>query len=266
MGILDNLKEQADQDISKKIDQQLSTENSQYIYDEQIAPKMKAIYVYLKEFTQHLNVIEQSVKVPVYSKLFPGIGELHQTAYKVSTDGSGGVVNQNKINEVYFSFRYKGTAVGEYIHHTENKLDSDRVIDFLNSHKISYTRSNNLSSKNSGALNFYITKDIPVTFKFTSNPEKSTIGLCINNHEEFEKRELIIKPADINDAYLDKLARYILKKDSDFLDIEIDDAVKNKIRQRIEAEKRAKLAEQKSENTVEQEAEPKKSFFGKLFK
>ena len=269
MGILDNLKEQADQDIRKQVKQQSSTEKSQSFYEHAITPKMKEVYLYLKELTQNLNIIEQSIKVTHYAKVFPDMGELQQTSYKINTDGSGGVVNHDKIQEVHFSFRYKGTTAGEYVHHTDNKLASDRIIDFLTNHKIPYTRADNLSSRNNGALNFYIEKDFPVTFVFSSNPEQASINLLIQNHENFEKRKLIIKPDDINEAYLDKLARYILKKDTELLDIEIDDDVKNKIRQRIEAEKKAKQVEQKSEGKAEQNKPPagaKKSLFGKLFK
>jgi len=270
MGILDNLRDQADQDISKQLDKELSNENIQLISDSLISPKMKQLYLYLKEFTQHLNKIEQTKKVLNYSKLFPELGELNQENYKINTDGSGGVVNHDKICSIHFTYRYHGAAVKEYIHHTNNKLEADRITDFLTSHKVPYTSANNLSSKNNGALNFYITKDIPVLFKFTGNPKKSIINLSIQNHENFEDRTLIIKPNDIDEEYLDKLARYILRKDSEFLNIEIDDDVKKQIRQRIEAEKQAKLAEKEAENKKgepeEQEKEPKKSFFGKLFK
>lgn len=268
MGILDNLREQADQDISKQLDKELSNENIQLISDSLISPKMKQLYLYLKEFTQHLNKIEQTKKVLNYSKLFPELGELNQENYKINTDGSGGIVNHDNICSIHFTYRYHGAAVKEYIHHTHNKLEADRITDFLTSHKVPYTSANNLSSKNNGALNFYITKDIPVLFKFTANPKKSIINLSIQNHENFEDRTLIIKPNDIDEKYLDKLARYILRKDSEFLNIEIDDDVKKQIRQRIEAEKQAKLAEQKTEKKKEEEQEktPKKSFFGKLFK
>lgn len=264
MGILDNLKEQADHDISKQLDKDLSAESSQYIADTVIAPKMKQIYLYLKKFSQHLNVIEQSVKVSEYSKLFPEMGELCQINYKINTDGSGGIVDHNKIREVHFSFRYQCLAVKEYIHHTDNKLEADRTTDFLTTHKITYTSANNLSSRNNGALNFYITKDIPVLFKFISQPEKCSISLKIQNHENFEIQTLTIKPEDVNDTYLDRLARYILRKDSEFLDIEIDDEVKKQIRQRIEAEKKAEAGTEQETKAREQES--KQFFFSKLFK
>ncbi len=272
MGILDNLRDQADHDISKQMDKELSNENIQFISDSLMSPKMKQLYLYLKEFTQHINKIEQTKKVLNYSKLFPELGELNQENYKINTDGSGGVVNYDKISLIHFAYRYHGATVKEYIHHTSNKLEADRITDFLTSHKVPYTSANNLASKNNGALNFYITKNIPVLFKFTSNPKKSIINLSIKNHENFEDRTIIIKPNDIDEEYLDKLARYILRKDSEFLNIEIDDDVKKQIRQRIEAEKQAKLAEQNTEKESEneeqekQEKKPKKSFFGKLFK
>ena len=268
MGIIDNLKEQADQDLSKQLDRELSAGNIQHVADVIISPVMTQIYLYLKEFAQHLNVIDQSVKISNYSKLFPELGDLQQANYKINTDGSGGTVSHDKIKEVHFSYKYQALAVKEYIHHSNNKLEADRIKDFLTSHKIAYTSTNNLASKNNGALNCYITNDFPVTFKFTAQPEKSTISLCIQNHENFENRNIIIKPGEVNDEYLDKLARYILRKDSEFLDIEIEDDVKTKIRQRIEAEKEAKQAEEaKLANESEGKEKPSsKSFFAKLFK
>ncbi|MCU7835124.1 MAG: hypothetical protein KZQ83_07690 [gamma proteobacterium symbiont of Taylorina sp.] len=270
MGLLDNLKEQADQDISKQLDTELSKENTEYVFDVLIAPKMKQIYFYFKEFTQHLNVIKQTIKIPAYSKQFPNMGELSQVEYKISSDGSGGVVDHDKIQTIQLRYRYKGLAVKEYVHHTDSKLEADQITDFLTSRKISYASANNLASKNNGALTFYITKDIPVVFKFTGNPETSKILLNIKNHENFEERILTINPVDIDEAYLDKLARYILRKDSDFLNIDIDDQVRIQIRQRMETEKKAKQAEKEAEEKAktENETEEKsgKSFFSKLFK
>jgi len=266
MGIIDNLKEQADNDISIQLDKELSMENTQYSYEVRIAPKMKQIYFYFKEFTQHLNVIKRPVKVPVYSKLFPNMGELSQVEYKINSDGSGGVVDHNKIQKIHLSFRYQGLAVKEYIHQTDSKLEADQIVNFLSSRKISYTSANNVASNNNGALTFYITKDIPVMFKFISQPENATIELFVRNHENFEERKFSINPDDIDDAYLDKLARYILRKDSKFLAIDIDDQVKIKLRQRMAAEKKAKEADKQTEAESEQVEQSGTSFFAKLFK
>jgi len=271
MGILDNLKEQADKDISKKLNEELSTENAEYVYNTRIAPKMKMIYFYFKEFTQHLNAIESPVKVATYSKQLPKIGELHQADYRVNSDATGGVVNPDEIQEILLRYNYKGQAVKEYIHHTDSKVESDSVTKILTKAKMQFSTANNLASSNNGALIFYIAKVVMVSFKFKIHPTKANISLDIKNHENFEERSLTINPDDVDEAYLDKLARYILRKDSEFLKIDIDDDVRIQIRQRIEAEKKAKQAEREKEAALQAEQETTEkgkssSLFGKLFK
>ena len=258
MGILNNLKQQADQNTSTQASHKMSEENIQHAYTTLIAPKMKQIYLYFKEFSQHLNIINKPVKVPVYSKLFQDMGQLSQMEFKIHTDNSGGVVDNDKIHEVHLRFRYKDPNSREYIHHTDSKLEADQIQKFLYSHQMPVASSRNLGSKNNGALTFYITRDIPVLFKFTSNPEQDNIILDIRHHENFEERTLPIDPNDVNEAYLDKLARYILRKDNDFLAIDMDDSLRDKIRQKM-------AAEREEEQEKKQEEKQKKSFFGKLF-
>lgn len=263
MGILDDLREQAEKKINEQSADKMSEENKQHVYTTLIAPKMKQIYLYFKEFSQHLNIIKNPVKVPNYSKLFPDMGELSQTEFKTHNDNYGGLVNNDKIHEVVLRFRYKEPNTREYVHYTDSKLEADQIQNFLYSHNLPVASSRNLASKNNGALIFYITKDIPVLFKFVSNPEQANIILNIRHHENFEERSLSINPHDINEAFLDKLARYILREDSDFLNIDIDDSFRDKIQQKIEAEREKEWQEEQQEEPQEKQ---EKSFMGKLFK
>ena len=104
-----------------------------------------------------------------------------------------------------------------------------------------------------------VTCKIPVIFKFSVNYHQSKITLNINNHENFEDRIQNFNPEQIDDVFMDKLARYILRKDDDFIRIDIDESYKEKIRQQIELQKKTQQEELKQAELQEELEKQKKN-------
>ncbi len=237
MGILDDLRDEASQQQSDQQQDNSLQEQLEHNYQVLILPKMQQIFAYFKELVDYLNVIKTPVAIAHYCNRYPDFGQLQQLNYRLSTDKHGGMSHFDKMMDVYLRFNCLSEENEDYIHLANHKIEADQEKEFLMTHKIPFKIEQHLGDTKNGALSFRITRKIPVLFNFSVDYDNSRILLNIQNHEDFELRSQIVEPADINEAYLDKLARYILRKDQDFLRMEIDDVAKQKIREHINVQK-----------------------------
>ena len=253
MGILDDLREQANQKQAEQHEDALAREKLEHNYQVQILPKMQQLFSYFKELTEYLSVIEEPIEIFNYSDRYSGLSVLYQQDYRLSSDKHGGIANYEKLTEVNLRYNLLNTEEEDLIHHVENKLESDQEKDFLSSHKIKFQCGQHLGNTKGGATTFHIQRRIPVLFQFVVDYNKSQIILHIHNHEDFEQRRQVINPNHINEAFMDKLARYILRKDTEFIRIELDETSREKIREQVEAHKRAHAKELEEAHKREQE-------------
>lgn len=273
MGIIDDLREQAIQKQSEQQEDTILKEKLAHNYQILILPKMQQLFSYFKELLDYLTVIEAPICIPHYSNRYRKLGKLYQLDYRLSTDKHGGIANYEKLTEITLRFNCQGQEEGEFTHSAESKFDAEQEKEFLSLHKIPFTYDRYLGNSEGGALTFHISRKIPAIFKFSIDYENSRIILTIHNHEDFEQRTQFINPEQINEAYMDKLARYILRKDTEFIQMDIDESHKEKIRQQVEAQKKAHAEELRAahlrEEYEQKAAEAKKvknrvkSFFNK---
>lgn len=238
MGILDDLREQANESFAEQQEDTIRKDKLEHNYQILILPKMQQLFSYFKELIEYLNIIETPIIIPQYTNRYPALAELYQQDYRLSTDKHGGIANIEKLTEITLRFYCLGKEEDEFTHCAENKIEAEMDKEFLSSHKIPFHYDRHLGNTKGGAVTFYITRKIPVIFKFSVDYENSRINLTIQNHEDFEHRTQVINPEQINEPYMDKLARYILRKDHEFLRMDIDETHKEKIRQQVEAQKK----------------------------
>lgn len=128
MGILDQLRKQADEKKSseqKVVDQkQIQAQR----YKSEILPKMQEIFAYMQELVKYLNYLEVPVQVGNYSSRYPDLGTLMQKDYRISTDGFGGLADIEKIRHIDITFYCEGEGTFEYIVRT--KVDIEHEISF----------------------------------------------------------------------------------------------------------------------------------------
>jgi hypothetical protein len=278
MGILDNLREEASQNLADQKEAALRREKLENNYQRLVLPKMQQLYTYFKELIDYLSVIEKPIAIPCYSKRYSQLGELYQQNYRLSTDKHGGIANFEKLTEITLRYHCLGKDEddNEFVHCAEHKIEADQEQIFLSEHKIPFHSDRHLGNTSKGARTFYITRKIPVAFKFTVDYEKARLNLSIINHDNFEVRTQIVNPEQINESYMDKLARYILRKDNDFIKMDIDESHKKTIRQHVENQKKAHAEElqaayerEQNEKKIAEENKLEnriKSFFNKITK
>jgi hypothetical protein len=261
MGILDDLREEASLKQSEQQEDTIAREKLEHNYLILILPKMQQLFSYFKELLDYLKVIETPIEILQYSNRYPNLGVLYQQDYRLSTDKHGGIANFEKLTEITLRFSCLGKEDDEFIHQTNNKLEAEQEKDFLASRKLKFHLDRHLGNTKDGATTFHISRRIPVVFQFSVDYDRSRIRLTMHNHENFEQRSHFIDPNNIDEAFMDKLARYILRKDTEFLRMEIDESAKEKIRLQVEAQKQAYEAEleaaQRLEEAEQQNAQEK---------
>ncbi|MEY4767931.1 MAG: hypothetical protein RL637_570, partial [Pseudomonadota bacterium] len=126
----------------------------------------------------------------------------------------------------------------------QHKIEQE--VSFLNSKSLLFNWSQYMTPNGIDAATFNLTRKIPVRFRFEVDYSHSKIKLLINNHENFNTYIKTFEPEAINDELLDEVLRFMLRKDCDFIQLEITSQDKQKIQKRAEEEQlqRAKWLEE----------------------
>lgn len=80
---------------------------------------------------------------------------------------------------------------------------------------------------------FSVDNEVPVVFAFTANIEKSCIDLMVSNFDRIGVIRVQLKPEQVDEELLDRLGRYIIRQRSDFLELDITEEEREKIRQQV---------------------------------
>ncbi len=229
MGILNQLRDQADQKKANTIDQSTVKEQLEKNYQTDILPSMQKTFHFMKELVDHLKFLEHAIKIENYSSQYPQFGRLTQTHYKINTDGFVGFVDPEQLMQINVSFQCVGD--GEFIIERKGRLAIEQEIAFLHDKQIKFKW--NPSQNFNKTANIKVYKSFPVSFRFEVDYDQSQIKLHIRNHSEFDTYTKVFHPHEINHELLDEIARFMLRKDSDFILLQISTQQKKDIQQRL---------------------------------
>ncbi|MFK5892432.1 MAG: hypothetical protein QM504_04330 [Pseudomonadota bacterium] len=240
MGILNELRDEAER--KKILDQQseITADNLADNYQQNILPKMQMIFNFFKEIVEHLQFIQEPISVINYSNKYPDLGKLIQQDYKLSTDKHGGMSHYNELMDINVRFYCMGDESMEL--ELKSQPEIEQQINFLTAKKISFEWSRQHDAVTGSYAIFIIEKKIPVKINFHVDYENSRINLEIFNHHNFGHIKRSYMPDEINDALLDQLAKFLLRKDNDFIKIEMSEkdreALRENLRQNINFDSR----------------------------
>lgn len=257
MGILDDLKNQSDAlQAQEKSEEERQKELLEY-YQENIHPRMLELYNFLTEFIKHLNFIKHEVKVDY--PVMPGSQPLPLTQYdyKVTIDSTKEVRNINLVFACHLD--------EELEIELEGKEAPERYEEILKSYRIKFERKDNKDRDFEllGAT-FKVIGPIVVNVVFQGDVDTSSIFISFNNFDKPGIHKLTYKDRHITEEFLDELGKYILRQNPEFMKLDIDESVKDKLREQIQAEMRQRQAElEEAERREEEELrkqEEKKSW------
>ena len=263
MGILDDLKKEADR-LQDEQDSDLGKEALQEkLYHEKAKPLMKRIAAYLCEMTEQLKVVK--LPVPVAYDV-PGVGlikDLNQDNYRVYLD------SRETPRKIAFQFACTSGSVNKYTVTPITAADEARQ--FMNKQQIHYSewgvRDN--QDKLIGA-HFECQMQIQVKLVFTVDMENERLVVTsINRHG------LTIKHSNfgfdgIDDKWMDELGHYILRKKEQLGVLDISDSTRQEIQKKLKEEQLRREAElgstKESTSEVKEEKKEKTGKLDKVFK
>ena len=232
MGVLDQLRKEADQKKSSEQQKKNYKQQIDTAYKSQILPKMQEVFKYMRELVDHLNYLEVPIQVENYSSRFPKLGTLAQKDYKISTDGYGGFADIDKLMHINVTFFCVGE--GELKYTVIGKSTIEKEIAFLHAKRLSVKTVKMASGHtNEETARFLLKRVIPVRLRFEVDSENSRINVIINNYSNFSTYTESWKPEDINDKFLDVVARYLLRQDTELIKPEISDEYREILQKRL---------------------------------
>lgn len=259
MGILNELRDEASKQKEDAKLEEFSQQMMEHKYRNEILPKVQMIFNYFKEIVEHLQFLKNPIVVNDYSKHFPMFGELEQRDYKLSTDDYGGQTKYDELRQVIIKFYCLGE--GNFNFEVKSQHEIDQCVALFTAKKVPFDWSRNFNSVDKSSATFEVTRKIPVRIEFKVDYDKSVINLRINNHLNFDTIKRTYKPEEITEEFLDQLANFLLRKNNDFIAIEISDEEREKIRQKLIE---SAQADKKYREQLDDFAPKEKSLFNKF--
>jgi hypothetical protein len=259
MALLDDLKKQAQQvkDADSENQQRLRREA---LYADRFRQPMVSILRYLTELTEQLKILDYEVR---QDYTLPGIGlvsGLRHNDYVVNADSS------ENPKAVRLRFSCLADSETEYAVIPKPKADETRA--FLDTQKMRYSEwpIRDYEQRIIG-LNFQLRTEVKVNFAFQTDLEIESIKFYISNFNGFKLDKSMIQPEMVNEAWLDNLGNFLLRKRADLYDLDIDESHKIAIRKKLEDDSRRREEELQEaieyEQTVREE-ESRRSILGRL--
>ncbi len=263
MGLLDDLKNQAETLRAQEQQGEVSSGDKSQFYEKEIYPRMKEIYDFLNEMIENLNFIkpETIVNYPIY----PG-GEkqsFRQGKYQLDID-SPQLLKDIKLTckaelDKPVKLRVKG----------EDNIK--KLFDILATYKLQ-ARRKDFNDKSYKLIHSDISIEGPlnISIQFIGSDDSAYIQLLLTNFEGPGEIKRNIDLKNINQDFLDKLGRYILREDNKLFALDISEKDKQAIREMVERErvKRQQEIAEMERRAAEEEKEREQNSSGlrKLFK
>ena len=256
MGLLDDLKNQAENLKAKEQQEAGNTGDKTQFYKKEIHPRMLDVYRFLNEMVKNLNIINP--ETIVHYPILPD-GEkqaLRQGKYNVTID------NDQQIREVKLTCKAElDKPVKLRVKGEDNAKKQGEI---LADYKIQCKRKDyNDKSYKLTHSDFIIEGPVNISIQFIGNQDSSYIQLLLGNFEGPGVIKRNIEAKNINKDFLDKLGRYVLREDNKLFALDISERDKQAIREMVEKERaKRELEIAEMDRLAEEEKEKEKSSRG----
>ena len=259
MGFLDELKNQAADRKQKEQLEQQRQQQLQQTYQQDIHPRMVEVYSYLNEMVKHLNYLDSDTTAHYPIAPDQGLRSFRQAGYKVTIDSSSNIKN--------ITLKFNCHLDSKLEFEVEGKERIDTYNDWLNEYNLKFHRKD-FKDENYELLSsrFSLEGPINVAVHFVGDVENSGVSLFLRNMEKPGLSKYVLKARHLSRDFMDELARYLLREDEKFLNLDISDTEKQTIREKLQQEKAKREQELlEAELQAEQESLANKKNFTSLF-
>ncbi|TPW18351.1 MAG: hypothetical protein FD130_302 [Halothiobacillaceae bacterium] len=262
MGLLDELRDQAETLKSSSEYEKERQERLLTYYKNEINPRMMETYRFLHELVTHLNYVKPEITTSYTLPVVGNLGQFKQGDYKIVAD------SDTEMKEIKLQFSCD-RAGGDITFRVKNKLEMEKAEEHLLKHYVRYYCKKERDERYNVTLaEFTVNPSIPVMVRFVAEIEESTISLQIVNHEGLDFRKVILTPDKITTGFLEQFGNYLLRREADFLRTELSEEERRRIRLRMIEEQRHLEMEVQAhllEEELAYQKRAKMSVFKKLF-
>lgn len=235
MGLLDELKQEAEQLKARDDEAPETTQADTERTRRQLEPKMKALYKYFTEFNEHLNVVSPEVSGDYLLEGLGTLTNLRQGDYKLATD------DPNSIQK--FTFHWSCSRQGRHEFKISNPIIAEKHRETLWNLNL---RFNKRDLQNGAGAVFVVDAFVPVSFEFEIDPEKNAINLKLKNLGTLGIVNYSYAPEKINAELMDELAKCVLRRPNRFDELngeKMSDTLRQRIRESVEKEREQRNTE-----------------------
>ena len=236
MGLLDELKQEAQEVKAKDVEADSTAQPADGdTVRRKLEPKMKALYKYFTEFTEHLNVVSPEV---TGDYLLEGLGTLtglRQGDYKLATD------DPNSIQK--FTFHWSCTRPGRQEFKVPNPHLAEMHRETLWNLNLKF---NKRDLQNGAGSVFVVEAYVPVSIEFEMDAERGVIGLKVKNLGSLGIVNYHYPPEKVNAELMDELAKCVLRRPNRFDELngeKMSDTLRQRLREELEKEREQRNTE-----------------------
>lgn len=224
MNYLDQLKQEAEQrKAQEQADQQLRKQQEER-FSAEVKPALECLRSYLHELTQQLNYLKPDAPVVYEIQDYGKLELLQQQDYRVLTHEQNDAQyksydnpsrNRKEFSADRYNFFWRCQCVGRYKIRIEKRKVREMNLqkEYLLKYRFKYTCTEETNQHHQFIKAIFIVEPlIPVEFNFTGDLVTCAIDLTVNNFPELGEKVYTLSPPEVNDAFLDNLAKYLTRQ------------------------------------------------------
>lgn len=238
MGLLDDLRNQADSKRASEEEEASRVANREQYYLDKIQPRMVKSYQFFNELVEHLNYIKLETVVDYPLQAGGAPQALRQEGYKVVIDSSKAIKKVDFSMEGVLDDPVEYEVFGRDA--VENQIERIKRYSFHHKCKVRKDAEQYVQS----AL-FILEGPLPLRVSVEADIPTSKIKVTIRNFTEpgFSTRAFTVE--EFNDEFLDKIGKFVLRKEPVLFGSveELSEEAKKKLRDRMIVEQRIRQQE-----------------------
>ena len=222
MSYLDQLRQTVKQNKLEEIQKQAQLEQQQQKFYTEVTPVLKQMYSYFAEIIQYINYIQPEVTIHYQLKGCGALEDLSPKNYRLVTYRDLEVLKQknytakpNIDNEFLtqsgsFMLTYECRGQRQIYFEKYKRLEMNLQKEYFFKHNINFNceEQTDLQHKFIRAA-FTVKPLIRVEFRFLGNLDQGSIDLVETNFKQLGEQVYTLNPQEINEGFLDELAKYL---------------------------------------------------------
>jgi len=235
MSLLDELKQEAEQLKAKDDEAPDTTQAESERARRELEPKMKALFKYFTEFSEHLNVVSPDVSGDYLLEGLGTLTNLRQGDYKLATD------DENSIQK--FTFHWSCARQGRQEFKVSNPILAEKYRETLWNLNLRFNKRD--LQKGAGAV-FVVDAFVPVSFEFEADADRGIICLKLKNLGALGIVTHSYAPDKVNAELMDELAKCVLRRPNRFDELngeKMSDTLRQRIRENVVKEREQRNTE-----------------------